>query len=124
MTVDDDKFDSPFGYAALFFPLGQFSSDLFVGGISHSQTNLLRFGVLRDGFKGKLDSIHINGKAVDFSDNMESEAVAFIRENDLGDAQGQNDHDYHFGAASSFAEFGKCCSTCKFLPLYSHVQTY
>ena len=105
MTVDGRTLNLfPFGFQN--FPIGQFPSDLFVGGISQQQTDLLHVGVQQDGFKGCLDSIHVLGRALDFSENIASEAVSFVREDEGGGGmQGQNGRVFYF-SESAFAEFG------------------
>ena len=75
-----------------------------MGGISRLQRHLLRLGIPRDGFRGYLDSIHVNGRPLDFSENIASEAVSFIRGD--SDIQGQNGHEFSFSGSSTFAEFG------------------
>ena len=105
MTVDGRTLNLfPFGFQN--FPFGQFPSDLFVGGISQQQTNLLHVGVQQDGFKGRLDSIRIHGRALDFSENIASEAVSFVGGDEGGGGmQGRNGQEFYF-SESAFAEFG------------------
>lgn len=104
VTVDGNT--SPFGFATFFFPVGQFPTDLFVGGLPNSHHNLFFAGIPWTGFKGYIDNFHINAKALDFSENTASEAVTFHEGDDVGLTRGQNGHEFHFNGLSSFAEFG------------------
>ena len=117
MTVDGGLTNlSPFVFQN--FPVGQFSSDLFVGGISQQQSDLLYAGVPWDGFKGHLESIHIHGRALDFSENIASEAVSFVRVDEGGEGmQGQNLQEFYFNG-SSFAEFGMASNWCMCIYMY------
>lgn len=85
-----------------------------MGGIPKSQLNLLYFGITSDGFKGHLDSIHINGRLLDFLENIASEDVSFGRGDEVTGIQGDNQNEYYFSGSSSFAEFGIYNIMCSF----------
>ena len=104
LSVTVDGTTSPFGYVTLLFPVGQFPTDLFVGGLPHSQHDFPRIPLT--GFKGYLENFHVNAKALDFSESTVSEAVTFYEGGDIDQTQGQNGHDFFFSGLSSFAEFG------------------
>ena len=113
MVVDDVVYESPFGFG-IFFPSGHFPSHLFVGGIPSSQTDLFYAGTTWDGFKGQLEDVRVNGRAVDFAENLQSEAVVFGDR--MEGTQGQNGCDFRFSGHSSYAEYGRTvlsvfCST-------------
>ena len=103
VTIDGDTIHYPEVFGSL-VPVGQLQSDLFVGGVPDSQSDLLYFGAPRNGFKGYLDHMHINGRALDFSENIDSQAVSF----ETGDRElrGENGNEYCF-TSSSYAEFGE-----------------
>ena len=105
MMVDQSVFESPFGFA-LFFPSGLFPTDLFVGGVPHSHTDLLYAGTTWDGFKGQLEEIRVNGRALDFSENLAAAAVTVVGGDDSEGTRGQNGCDFHFSGLASYAEFG------------------
>ena len=103
MTIDGSTTDYPAGFGT-FLPVGRLESDLFVGGVPDSQSDLLHFGLPRNGFKGYLDHMRINGRALDFSENVESQAVSFeIEDREL---HGENGNEYCFTGAS-YAQFGE-----------------
>ena len=101
ITVDEETIVSPFGSSV---PSGTFASDLFIGGIARSHTNLLYAGALWDGFKGCLDSIRVNGRIFDYSENLASEETTFVVEDKISSTQ--NGQDFYFNGITSFAEFG------------------
>lgn len=107
MMVDELVIESPFGFAPLFFPSGHLSPNLFVGGVPPSQTDLLFAGVTWDGFKGQLEEVRVNGRALSFSENVAAGAVTFVGGDDMEGTRGQNGDDFHFNGHSSYAEFGK-----------------
>ena len=104
MTVDSNTREYP-GFGN-FLPVGLFPSDLFVGGISKLQRDLLFFGVPMDGYRGYLGGVHINGRALDFSENVDSEAVTFFWRSEDDQNNGENRCEFHFTESSSYAEFG------------------
>ena len=109
MVINSDTMEFPVGFGSL-IPEGHFQSDLFVGGVPENQSDLLHFGIPRDGFKGHLEDVHINGRPLDYSENIGAESTSF----GVQDSEGQNSNEYYF-TGSSHAEFGMCS------PLHSTV---
>ena len=105
MMVNDMAIESPFGFS-LFFPSGPFSPNLFIGGVPRSQSNLLYSGTTWDGFKGQLHDVRVNGRALDFSENLAAEDVTFARGDKDEGSRGQNECGYRFSGHPSYAEFG------------------
>jgi len=102
VVINSDTMEFPVGFGNL-IPEGHFQSDLFVGGVPENQSDLLHFGIPRDGFKGHLEHVHINGRPLDYSENIGAEATSFGAQ----DSEGQNSNEYYF-TGSSHAEFGMC----------------
>ena len=103
MTVDEMTIESPFGFL---FPSGPFSPHLLIGGVPHSQLDLLYAGAIWDGFKGRLQEVRVNGRVLDFTENLAASEVSLFRGDSMEGSRGQNGCDYHFGGHPSYAEFG------------------
>ena len=69
VVINSDTMEFPVGFGSL-IPEGHFQSHLFVGGVPENQSDLLHFGISRDGFKGHLEGVHINGRPLDYSENI------------------------------------------------------
>lgn len=104
VVINSDIIEFPVGFGNL-IPEGHFQSDLFVGGVPDNQSDLLYFAIPRNGFKGHLEHVHINGRPLDYSENIGSEATSF----GAPDSEGQNSNEYYF-TGSSHAEFGRSAS--------------
>ena len=87
----------PFGS---FFPAGTLTPSLSVGGIDPALETIVLPGVTTEGFKGCIDSLHVLGKLVDFSESERAEQVNFKLRN-----ESQRVDAFYFGG-EGYAQYG------------------